>query len=98
MRLYAPFTENLLLLDLNSYSIIPPPLNDISIYLIVSNIKQRNFTLFTVLIWLRFLQQTLDELDVGMKESLSDVVTKALNKLCKQPEPPLDEIDDTILK
>ncbi|XP_062579849.1 stalled ribosome sensor GCN1-like, partial [Saccostrea cucullata] len=44
------------------------------------------------------LNQTLAELDVGMRESLSDVVTKSLNKLCKQPEPPLDEIDDTILK
>lgn len=45
-----------------------------------------------------FLQQILAELDAGMHDSLSDVVTKSLNKLCKQPEPPLDEIDDTILK
>nr|XP_022338883.1 eIF-2-alpha kinase activator GCN1-like [Crassostrea virginica] len=44
------------------------------------------------------LKQTLAELDAGMHESLSDVVNKSLNKLCKQPEPPLDEIDDTILK
>lgn len=44
------------------------------------------------------MQQTLAELDAGMHESLSDVVNKSLNKLCKQPEPPLDEIDDTILK
>lgn len=45
-----------------------------------------------------FLQQILAELDAGMHDSLSDVVTKSLNKLCKQPEPSLDEIDDTILK
>uniref|UniRef100_A0A8W8K250 TOG domain-containing protein n=2 Tax=Magallana gigas TaxID=29159 RepID=A0A8W8K250_MAGGI len=44
------------------------------------------------------LKQILAELDAGMHDSLSDVVTKSLNKLCKQPEPSLDEIDDTILK
>jgi hypothetical protein len=37
-------------------------------------------------------------LDVGMKESLNELVYKSLVKLCKQPEPPLESIDDTVLK
>ncbi|KAJ8312745.1 hypothetical protein KUTeg_010118 [Tegillarca granosa] len=44
------------------------------------------------------LKATLAQLDVGMKESLNEVVTKSLNKICKQPEIAQEDIDDTVLK
>ena len=45
-----------------------------------------------------FFQNVSSSLDVGMKESLNELVYKSLVKLCKQPEPPLESIDDTVLK
>ncbi|XP_060079689.1 stalled ribosome sensor GCN1-like [Ylistrum balloti] len=45
-----------------------------------------------------FLNETLQQLDAGMRESLSELVTKTLLKLSKQVEPPPDNIDDTVLK
>lgn len=36
-------------------------------------------------------------LDVGAKESLSDVVSKVLRKAVSQPEGKIEELDDTLL-
>lgn len=44
------------------------------------------------------LNDTMQQLDAGMKDSLSELVTKTLSKLRKQVEPPPENIDDTVLK
>ena len=44
-----------------------------------------------------FFQKCLDILDVGARESLSDVVNKVLRKILHQPEGKDEEIDDTLL-
>ncbi|KAH9524200.1 translational activator of GCN4 [Bulinus truncatus] len=43
-------------------------------------------------------QEMLIGLDVGMQDSLKEVVSRSLRKLATQPESPVDEIDDTLLK
>jgi len=41
----------------------------------------------------------MEVLEVGMKESLNEVVSKALRKLLSQPDTKFDEdIDNTLLK
>jgi hypothetical protein len=40
----------------------------------------------------------LSSLDVGMQDSLKEVVSRSLRKMAAQPESPLEEIDDTILR
>ena len=45
------------------------------------------------------LQACMEVLEVGMKESLNEVVSKALRKLLSQPDTKFDEdIDNTLLK
>ncbi|XP_069136043.1 stalled ribosome sensor GCN1-like [Argopecten irradians] len=44
------------------------------------------------------LNDIMQQLDAGMKDSLSELVTKTLSKLRKQVEPPPENIDDTVLK
>lgn len=44
------------------------------------------------------LKSVSGSLDAGMRESLNELVYKSLVKLCKQPEPALESIDDTVLK
>ena len=44
------------------------------------------------------LFQTVQPLvDTGMQGPLQELISKSLKKLCSQPEPPKDQIDDTIL-
>lgn len=43
------------------------------------------------------LQQCSSILDVGARESLSDVVSKTLKKMLSQPEGKEEELDDTLL-
>ncbi|XP_055861350.1 eIF-2-alpha kinase activator GCN1-like [Biomphalaria glabrata] len=43
-------------------------------------------------------QEILVGLDLGMQDSLKEVVSRSLRKLATQPESPVDEIDDTLLK
>lgn len=38
-----------------------------------------------------------NSLDIGARESLSDVVSKVLNKILHQPEGKDEDIDDTLL-
>lgn len=48
---------------------------------------------------LLMLQACMEVLEVGMKESLNEVVSKALRKLLSQPDTKFDEdIDNTLLK
>ncbi|XP_014216178.1 eIF-2-alpha kinase activator GCN1 [Copidosoma floridanum] len=42
-------------------------------------------------------QRCMSLLDVGAKESLSDVVSKVLRKVLSQPEGKIEELDDTLL-
>lgn len=44
------------------------------------------------------LQSCLDALEAGMKESLAEVVSKALKKIALQPETEDEDLDNTILK
>jgi len=43
-------------------------------------------------------QMILLTLDSGMQESLKEVVSRSLKKLITQPESPMEEIDDTVLR
>ncbi|CAH1977085.1 unnamed protein product [Acanthoscelides obtectus] len=45
----------------------------------------------------QMLQRCLSILDVGARESLSDVVSKVLKKILSQPEGKEEELDDTLL-
>jgi hypothetical protein len=42
-------------------------------------------------------QRCMNLLDVGARESLSDVISKVLRKVANQPEGKDEEIDDTLL-
>ena len=44
------------------------------------------------------LQAIISSLDSGMQDSLKEVVSRSLKKLAAQPESPVEEIDDTILR
>lgn len=43
------------------------------------------------------MQRCLNILDVGARESLSDVVSKVLRKIMSQTEGKEEELDDTLL-
>ncbi|XP_059138605.1 stalled ribosome sensor GCN1-like isoform X2 [Physella acuta] len=43
-------------------------------------------------------QEILSTLDLGMQDSLKEVVSRSLKKMAGQPESPVDEIDDTLLR
>ncbi|GFR94652.1 translational activator GCN1-like [Elysia marginata] len=43
-------------------------------------------------------QAILSSLDSGMQDSLKEVVSRSVKKLATQPESPVEEIDDTILR
>ncbi|KAK3760896.1 hypothetical protein RRG08_042111 [Elysia crispata] len=43
-------------------------------------------------------QAILSSLDSGMQDSLKEVVSRSVKKLAAQPESPVEEIDDTILR
>ncbi|KAJ8872917.1 hypothetical protein PR048_026533 [Dryococelus australis] len=43
------------------------------------------------------LQHCLNLLDVGAKESLSDVISKVLRKVANQPEGKDEDLDDTLI-
>lgn len=42
-------------------------------------------------------QRCMNLLDVGARESLSDVISKVLRKVANQPEGKDEDIDDTLL-
>jgi len=42
-------------------------------------------------------QRCMNLLDVGARESLSDVISKVLRKVANQPEGKDEELDDTLL-
>ena len=44
-----------------------------------------------------YLQIVQPLVDTGMQGPLQELISKTLRKLCSQPEPPKDQIDDTIL-
>jgi hypothetical protein len=44
-----------------------------------------------------FQQKCMAMLDVGARESLSDVIGKVLRKIANQPEGKEEELDDTLL-
>lgn len=44
-----------------------------------------------------FQQKCMAMLDVGARESLSDVIGKVLHKIANQPESKEEELDDTLL-
>ena len=46
-------------------------------------------------VWL--FQAVQSVLDSGMQDSLQELYTKVLKKSANQPEPPADQVDDTIL-
>lgn len=49
-------------------------------------------------LWINFLfQRCMNLLDVGARESLSDVISKVLRKVANQPEGKDEELDDTLL-
>ena len=43
------------------------------------------------------LQMTLNALDSGLKDAVSDLMTKTLQKMAALPELSSDDIDDTVL-
>ncbi|CAL1534334.1 unnamed protein product [Lymnaea stagnalis] len=43
-------------------------------------------------------QEMLSSLDLGMQDSLKEVVSRSLRKIASQPESPVEEIDDTLLR
>lgn len=54
------------------------------------------FEVFNVNI-INLFQKCFAILDVGARESLSDVVSKVLKKILSQPEGKEEELDDTLL-
>lgn len=43
------------------------------------------------------LQRCLNLLDIGARESLSDVISKVLRKVANQPEGKEEDLDDTLI-
>nr|CAD7392315.1 unnamed protein product [Timema cristinae] len=85
-----------------------PELLKLVIPMLVNGTKEKNsyvkanseFALVAVL-RLRFddemTQRCLNLLDIGARESLSDVITKVLRKVANQPEGKDEELDDTLI-
>ena len=53
--------------------------------------------LFNKLFCFPIFQTVQPLVDPGMQAPLQELISKSLRKLCSQPEPPKDQIDDTIL-
>lgn len=56
-------------------------------------VKVTNAKIFTEVLF----QRCMNLLDIGARESLSDVISKVLRKVANQPEGKDEDIDDTLL-
>lgn len=56
-------------------------------------VKVTNAKIFTGVLF----QRCMNLLDIGARESLSDVISKVLRKVANQPEGKDEDIDDTLL-
>lgn len=68
--------------------------------IVIENSNSNYYKLLLLLIFNLFkflLQRCMALLEVGARESLSDVVSKVLRKVISQPEGKIEELDDTLL-